>query len=307
MKVGFGLPMSGAWAGPDGVATFARRAEELGYHSLWSFQRLLVGADQDLAPVYRSVLDPLVALGFAAGQTSRIRLGVAVVNLPFVSPALLAKQAATIDVLSNGRLDLGLGTGWSPAEFAATNAVPERRGARATEFVAVLRALWADGIAEHNGEFYTIPPSRMAPKPVQRPGPPILLGGVAPAALRRAGRIAEGWMSRSATDLTQIHQDIHVVREAAAAAGRNPDDLRVVVRGVVRAALDGKQSGDRRPLEGTFPQIQEDLAVLESQGVTEVFFDLNWDPAIGSPDVDPAAAHARADQILESLAPTQTP
>ena len=303
MKVGFGLPVSGAWAGPEGITTFASRAEELGYHSLWSFQRLLVGADQELDPVYRSVLDPLVCLGFAAARTSRIRLGVAVVNLPFLSPALLAKQAATIDVLSGGRLDLGLGTGWSPAEFAATNADPQRRGARATEFVSVLRALWSDGVARHDGEFYTVPPSRMAPKPVQRPGPPILLGGVAAAALRRAGRIADGWVSRSATDLTRSHQDVRVVREAAADAGRNPDDLRVVVRGVVRAALDGRQSGTRRPLEGTVEQIREDLSALEEQGVTEVFYDLNWDPEVGSPGVDPAAARARAMRILESLAP----
>src|SRR5919206_3997299 len=120
MKVGFGLPVSGAWAGPDTVARFAARAEELGYHSLWTFQRLLVGTDQDLDPVYRSVLDPLVTLSFAAAHTSRIRLGVAVVNFPFVPPVYLAKQAATVDILSGGRLDLGLGSGWSPDEFTAS-------------------------------------------------------------------------------------------------------------------------------------------------------------------------------------------
>src|SRR5256714_8498338 len=100
MRIGFGLPVSGAWASPDNVGRFAVRAEELGYHSLWTFQRLLVAADQQLDPVYRSVLDPLVSLAFAAARTVRIRLGVAVVNLPFVSPAYLAKQAATLDVLS---------------------------------------------------------------------------------------------------------------------------------------------------------------------------------------------------------------
>ncbi|HEV7899611.1 MAG TPA: LLM class flavin-dependent oxidoreductase, partial [Planosporangium sp.] len=86
MRIGFGLPVAGAWASPDTIARFAARAEELGYHSLWTFQRLLVGADQELAPVYRSVLDPLVSLAYAAAHTSRIRLGVAVVNFPFVSP-----------------------------------------------------------------------------------------------------------------------------------------------------------------------------------------------------------------------------
>src|SRR5262245_28273874 len=177
MLIGFGLPVAGVWATPDQVAHFATRAEDLGYHSLWAFQRLLVGADQQLDPVYRSVLDPMVSLGFAAAHTRRIRLGVAVVNLPFVAPAYLAKQAATVDVLSGGRLDLGLGSGWSAAEFAATGASADHRGARTREYIAVLRALWADGISEFHGDFYTVPPSRMTPKPVQRPGPPIVLGG----------------------------------------------------------------------------------------------------------------------------------
>ena len=118
MRVGLGLPVSGAWATPGNVGGFAVLAQELGYGSLWTFQRLLIAADQQLDPVYRSVLDPVVALSFAAARTTRIRLGVAVVNFPFVSPTVLARQAATLDVLSGGRFDLGLGSGWSEAEFA---------------------------------------------------------------------------------------------------------------------------------------------------------------------------------------------
>src|SRR6201982_992810 len=120
MQIGFGAPVAGAWATPEYLTAFARRAEDAGYASLWTFQRLLVPEGSGMEPVYRSVLDPMVALGFAAGGTSRIRLGVAVVNLPFVSPAYLAKQAATVDVLSGGRLDLGLGIGWMAGELAAT-------------------------------------------------------------------------------------------------------------------------------------------------------------------------------------------
>jgi probable F420-dependent oxidoreductase len=296
VHIGFGLPVSGAWATPENVERFARRAEELGYHSVWTFQRLLVGADQQLDPVYRSVLDPLVSLAFAAAHTTRIRLGVAVVNLPFVSPAYLAKQAATLDVLSGGRLDLGLGTGWSAVEFAATGASEERRGARAGEYVKVLRALWSGGVAEYHGEFYTIPPSRQDPPPVQRNGPPILLGGSAPAALRRAGRLADGWISRSGADLSRIGEDIAVVRGAAEQTGRDPDAIRIVCRGVVRP-------GSRGPLlSGSVEEIRADTAALEEQGVTELFYDLNWDPRIGSPDVAPAAATRRADELIEALA-----
>ena len=297
MLIGFGLPVSGAWAHPDVVARFARRAEDLGYHSLWTFQRLLVGADQEMAPVYRSVLDPLLSLAFAAAHTSRIRLGVAVVNLPFVSPVYLAKQAATLDVLSGGRLDLGLGVGWSPVEFEAVGATTVRRGPRTVEYLSVLQSLWSDEVTEHQGRFYTVPPSRMAPKPVQRPGPPVLLGGSAPAALRRAGRHAAGWVSRSGQDLSRIAEDIAVVHDAARDAGRDPAAVRIVSRGVLRP-------GERGPLlSGSFEQIRTDAGRLAEAGVTELFYDLNWDPLVGAPDADPADAIRRADEILEALAP----
>src|SRR5436190_24121319 len=215
MKIGFGAPVSGAWATAENLAAFAVRAEQAGYHSLWAFQRLLVPAGSAMEPVYHSVLDPMVALGFAAARTSRIRLGVAVVNFPFVPPAVLAKQAATVDVLSGGRLDLGLGSGWSPAEFTASGVTPARRGARAEEYLKVLDTVWRDEVSRFEGEFYTVPSSRIAPKPVQRPGPPVLLGGSAGSALRRAGRAAAGWISRSTADLSRIGDDIEIVRAGA--------------------------------------------------------------------------------------------
>ena len=127
MKIGFGLPVSGAWATPDNIASFARRADEAGYSSLWSFQRLLVPEGSGMEPVYQSVLDPMAALSFAAAVTSRIRLSVAIINAPFVPPAYLAKQAASLDVLSAGRHDLGLGIGWMPEEFALTGSTIDRK------------------------------------------------------------------------------------------------------------------------------------------------------------------------------------
>jgi probable F420-dependent oxidoreductase len=304
MRIGFGAPVAGAWAGPENLGRFAARAEELGYGSLWTFHRLLVAAEATLDPVYRSVLDPMVSLGFAAAATARIRLGVAVVNMPFVPPPYLAKQAATLDVLSAGRLDLGLGIGWAPAEFAASGASTRRRGPRTEEYLAVLRTLWDDEISEYNGEFYQVPPSRMAPKPVQRPGPQVLLGGSVTVALERAGRISDGWLSRSAHDLTAIAGDVATVRAAAERAGRDPARTRIVVRGVVRAGEPHTgRDGRRRPLSGSYDQIRADTAWLAEQGVTEVFYDLNWDPLIGSPDTDPAAAAERAEEILTALAP----
>jgi probable F420-dependent oxidoreductase len=304
MRIGFGAPVAGAWATPSYLASFAEQAEETGYASLWTFQRLLVPEGSGMDPVYRSVLDPMVALGYAAARTSRIRLGVAVVNLPFVSPAYLAKQATTVDVLSGGRLDLGLGIGWMPEEFTITGASTARRGARTEEFLAVLRTLWDDGVSSYDGEFYSIPAGRQDPRPVQRPGPPVLLGGMSRAAIERAGRLADGWITSSRADLSAIGEAVAVIGGAASEAGRDPEAVRIVCRGVVLAGTEAKgPDGGRRLLSGSFAQIREDAAWLGEQGVTELFYDLNWDPQVGSPSVSPESAAERADEILSELAP----
>jgi probable F420-dependent oxidoreductase len=308
MKIGFGAPVAGAWATPEYLAAFSQQAEEAGYASLWTFQRLLVPEGSGMEPVYRSVLDPMVALGFAAARTSRIRLGVAIINLPFVSPAYLAKQATTVDVLSGGRLDLGLGIGWMPEEFAAAGGSTARRGPRTEEYLAVLRTLWADEVSSHRGEFYTIPAGRQDPRPVQRQsygaGPPVLLGGMSRPAMERAGRIAEGWITSSRADLTKISEAAGVIRSAAASAGRDPGAVRIICRGVVLAGAEAKgPDGGRRLLSGSYAQIREDAAWLAGQGVTELFYDLNWDPQVGNPSVAPQAAAERAGEILAALAP----
>jgi len=302
MDIGFGAPVAGVWATPRNLTEFARRAERLGYRSLWTFQRLLVPATPELPAVYRSVLDPLVALGYAAAVTSTIRLGVAVVNHPFTSPLLLAKQAATIDVLSGGRLDLGIGIGWMPEEFTASGAAMAGRGARTEEYLSAMHVLWSGENGFH-GAHYDIPPGRQDPPPVQRPGPPVLLGGLSRAAMQRAGRIADGWVTSGGADLSKIAESAKIVQETAAAAGRGP--LRIVCRGAVRegAPVTSPVTGDRRLLSGSFEQIRQDTAWLESCGVTEVFYDMNWDPLVGDPAADEGRAVLRASEVLEALAP----
>jgi probable F420-dependent oxidoreductase len=305
MRIGFGAPVSGAWATPGNLGRFAALAETAGYGSLWTFQRLLVPEGSAMEPVYHSVLDPVAALGYAAAVTERIRLGIAVLNTPYTSPAIVAKQAASLDVLSGGRLDLGLGIGWMPQEFALTGATMSGRGAAVAEYLEVLRRLWAGGVAEFHGEHYTIPAGRAAPVPVQRPGPPVLLGGLVPRALQRVGQLADGWVTSSRADLTRIGESVALVREAAAQAGRDPARIRIICRGVVRwgAPVIMPEGGDRLPLSGSFDDIRGDVQLLAERGVTEVFYDLNWDPLVGAPDADPAGAAARAEEILEGLAP----
>ncbi len=298
MKIGFAVPTMGAWATPANQVAVARRAERLGYHSLWTLQRLLT---TEATPAYRNAADPVVTLAYLAGQTSRVRLGVAVLNMPFFSPALLAKQTATLDQVSGGRLDLGLGLGWQIEEYAASGVPYQQRGKRAEEYLKVLRALWTQDVAHFDGEFYRVPPARLEPKPIQRPHPPLLLGGSAERALKRAGRLADGWVSSSTADLTRIGEAIEVVRAAAREAGRDPATLRFVCRGVVRVGEPGGE--ERRPLTGSLEQIRQDLPVLAAQGVTELFYDLNFDPRVAAIDADPAASLRYAEEVMEALAP----
>ncbi|MBO0832941.1 MAG: TIGR03619 family F420-dependent LLM class oxidoreductase [Actinobacteria bacterium] len=305
MDIGFGAPVSGAWASPQNLAAFATEAEDAGYHSLWSFQRLLVPSGSSMEPVYQSVLDPMAVLSYAAAVTSRIRLGVAIVNLPFVSPGYLAKQAASLDVLSGGRHDLGLGIGWMPEEFALTGADMASRGARVTEYVRTLRTLWAGTVPTPvGGVYYEVPAGAQLPRPVQPGGPSVLLGGMARPALQRVGRVADGWITSSRTDLSRIGALIAVVRESAEAAGRDPGSLRVICRGVVRVGepVTGPE-GQRVRLSGDYDQIRADTEWLGEQGVTEVFYDLNWDPQVGAPEAPVDAATERAREILHALAP----
>ena len=300
MLIGFAVPVSGGWSTPANQVLIAQQAEELGYHSIWTLQRLVNPAGAADTP-YRAVPDPLVTLAYLAAHTARVRLGVAVVNMPFYSPALLAKQAATLDHVSAGRLDLGLGLGWMPEEFAAADAPLERRGARAEEFLAALRSLWGEEVSRFDGEFYRFPPVVMDPPPLQSPEPPILLGGTAEPALRRAGRLAAGWVSSSRADPRELGRSIGIVREEAEKAGRDPSALRFVCRAAVRVREAGLP--DRRPLTGSYDEIRADFDDIAAQGVTELFVDLNFDPELTGPEADPRDSMLRAREALQAFAP----
>ncbi|GAC1445341.1 MAG: TIGR03619 family F420-dependent LLM class oxidoreductase [Mycobacteriales bacterium] len=314
--LGFGLPVSGSWATPASMLHVARRAEDLGYASLWTFQRLLQPAEGELEPAhnpsarpvqdpsFRAVLDPIVPLAYVAGHTERIGLGTATVCAPFTAPVLLAKTMTTLDVLTGGRLTVGLGTGWMPQEYAAAGVPLLRRGARMEEYLHCLHALWTQEPVEFAGEFYAVPRSHTGPAPVQRPHPPVLLGGGAEPALRRAGRLAEGWISSSRQDLTALGASVALVRDGAREAGKDPDAVRIVVRAVVD--LRDKECGPGRgAFEGTREQVLEDLATCRSQGATEVFLDLNLSPRVGSPDVAAREAMDYADRVLDAFAPAK--
>ena len=238
MRLGFALPQIGSVAGPDAAVTVATRAEALGFDSVWVLDRLLVPLDprapypvgDGTLPVqYQTVLDPLETLTFAAAHTSRVALGTSILNLPWYNPVLLARRLTTLDVLSGGRLRVGLGMGWSPDEYEAADAPWEERGKRADEAIQVMKRIWTTDPVEFQGLYYHIPPSIIGPKPVQKPHPPIYMAAYTPPALKRVAREANGWFPVG-IPLGGIAQMFDGIRSMAQAAGRDPSALELVVR-----------------------------------------------------------------------------
>jgi probable F420-dependent oxidoreductase len=296
VRLGFALPISGPWATPQNVVSVAKDAEAHGFRGLWSFQRWL--ADDSLAGVYQSVLDPMILLGYAAAVTSRARLGLAIVNGPFYAPVAIAKQFAALDVLSSGRLDGGVGLGWSPIEYAAAGVPMQRRGRRFDEWLDCLDVLLSGEEVSFDGKYYTVPPSRIAPRPVQQPRPPLLIGGTADRALRRAATRGDGWVSSSRASMDDVRAAVRVVRAEADKAGKAPETVRCVVRGVTKPQ-DAPIDGERPVLTGSLDQIRSDLAAYADAGVDEVFLDLNFDSdRVGNSSADPQVALDLAARLM---------
>lgn len=287
MRLGFALPHVGPVAGPDTIRAVATEAENMGYDSLWTLERLLkpvraktpypATADGELNDQYRTVYEHLSVLTYVAAITSRVRLGVSVVNLPYHHPVTLAKRLATLDRLSGGRLSLGIGLGWSEDEADATNTPFRERGRIGEEAIAVLKALWGPDPVEFRGRYFTVPACEFGPKPVQRPHPPLLIGAFAPVALERAGRLADGFTGCCVSVETLLDfktQFEHAARDA----GRDPDALPTVIRCLVQLS-DTPISDPERPVAtGTWDQVRDDVRRLRDGGVDEVFFDVSFLP-----------------------------
>src|SRR5262249_14883832 len=160
------------------------------------------------------------------------KLGTSVLDMPYYNPVMLARRLTTIDFLSNGRLCVGLGLGWSKDEMDATGADMKKRGAAAGEVLQVLKAIWTTDPVEFHGKFYNIPRSYIHPKPVQKPHPPIYLGAFAPVALKRLAREADGW-NPVFLPIPVMEEMFASVRQMAAEAGRDPSALALVVHGLV--------------------------------------------------------------------------
>lgn len=196
VRIGLFAINYGSCADPEAAVRVARHAEAAGLESVWTGEHLVL---PDPAPPGFSMpptlplLDTMVALTLVAAHTTVIKVASGIIELPLRNPVVLAKELASVDVVSNGRLIAGVAAGYVPAEFAAVGVPLAERGARMDEFIGALRALWSMESPRYHGEFVSFAGIDAHPRPRQRPSPPIVIGGEAPAALRRAVLMAEGW------------------------------------------------------------------------------------------------------------------
>ena len=221
----------------DAVAAAAERA---GFATLWSGEHVVMvdesasqypySDDGRIAvPAEADWIDPLIGLSFAAAATSTIRIATGVLLLPEHNPVLVAKQAATLDTLSGGRLTLGVGIGWSREEFDALGVPFERRGARTKEYVDAMRTLWRDDVASFDGEFVSFDAVRVNPKPVHDRRIPVVLGGNSDAALRRVAAWGDGWYGFNLDSVDAVAERVEFLRELCGERGRDPAELRLAV------------------------------------------------------------------------------
>jgi probable F420-dependent oxidoreductase len=233
----FGLAFASS-IGIDGATALeiCRRAEAAGFESIWGGEHVVLPdsigsrypytADGKIpAEPDTPIPDPLIWLAFAAAAAPKLRLGTCILIVPQRNPLVLAKELATLDQLSGGRVELGLGVGWLKEEFDALGVAWERRGARNDEYVAAMRALWSGPHAEFHGEFVDFAPVTCSPRPVQS-RLPILVGGDTDAAIQRAVRIADGYFPGEG-DAQRLGALIGRLRAAAQRAHRDPDSIEI--------------------------------------------------------------------------------
>ncbi len=268
MQLGLCLPQLGPTAEGTKVTHVARRAEEVGYDSLWVGDRLLTpDSPQDLYPVggtpevpyppeFTAALDPIVTLTAAAAATDRVLLSFSTLIPTWHNAMLLGRALTSLDAVSGGRLELGLGTSWMRDEYEVAGVPWEERGARLDEMLDVFEKLWADSAVEHSGRFFEIPPSRVDLRPTQPGGPPVLLGGFTPAALTRVGVRGAGWIAIAGSPAEFEEQLWQMAVDAATEAGRDPAELRKETRvntyagQTVADAVEAVREAERRGADG---------------------------------------------------------
>jgi probable F420-dependent oxidoreductase len=240
VRVRFGIAIPQFFADgefdPDSYRNYFARVEELGFDSAWAQEQVLGAGPQ---------LSPLEAMTYAAACTDRLRLGCVVFVSTLHNPVHLAKSIATLDQLSRGRIEVGVGSGGPVRPFAAFGVDPERYAARFTEGIAVMKALWTEPRVTFDGEFWQLHDAAMEPKPFQKPYPPLWFGGSGPVSLRRAVRLGYGFFGAGSTPTEAFAGQVRTVREALSAAGRPAGDFPIAKRLYIAVDADAGRARER--------------------------------------------------------------
>jgi probable F420-dependent oxidoreductase len=284
MKVGLFLPHVGEHITTENILYIATEAEKEGIDSVWVLDRLLwpinpqtpyvASPDGSLPIVYQNVLDPLTTLTYVAAVTERISLGTSIIDMFFQNPVVLSKRVTALDILSDGRAITGLGIGWSKDEFEVSGIPYKNKGTRADEYLQVLKKIWTDDVVEFKGQFYNIPSSKIGPKPVQEPHPPILLGGFTPRTFPRIVNYANGWIGVAGFGpLEQLEQAINGLKESARNADKEPSKVSIYMvsyPNILESAPSSNQ--DRMPMTGTIEEIGSDIEHIKAMGTDHIIF-----------------------------------
>ena len=288
MRYGFYLPTRGPTATRDGILALAREGERLGLNSAMIADHIVLPVESRSTYPYTldgrhpsagDALETFSILGVVAGATERLRLVTSVLVLPYRNPVLTAKMVASLDVLSAGRVTLGVGAGWLREEFEALDSPPfEARGAATDEWIAILKQLWCQSPASFEGRFYRYADIRCEPFPLQKPHPPIWVGGHSRAALRRTARHGDGWhpvgaVAASPLPPAEMRAHLDTLKRLTEAAGRDFSALTISYKAPLYDSGIPSADGSRRLFSGSPEEIAADIGVFAAIGVHELVFD----------------------------------
>jgi probable F420-dependent oxidoreductase len=290
MRYGFYLPTRGQTATPEALETLVQRGEALGFSSVMIADHVVFPVSihskypytvTGAFPGQGDALEQLTLMAFIAAKTRTLRLVSSVMIVPHRNPVVTAKMLATIDVLSHGRVTVGVGVGWLREEFQALGAPDfDRRGSVSDEYIRIMKALWTQCPVSFAGQFYRFEAVQCLPAPVQKPHPPVWVGGHSKAALRRVARLGDGWHPVGANPAVPLRPPelaglLDELRRLTEAEGRDPSRLTISYKAPVydpAQPLDGR-TGERRPFSGSAGEIENDIATFARLGVSELIFD----------------------------------
>ena len=273
MKFGIALPNFGKYAKRDAILSVAKTAETLGFDSIWVSDHIVI--PESHKGFGNLFYEPLITLTYIAALTTKIRLGTSVIILPYRNPIVLAKMVSTLDVLSNGRVILGVGAGWLKEEFQALGVSYEKRGTMTDEYFKVLKTLWSQEKPKFSGKYNKFAEINFLPKPIQKPYPPIWIGGHSRKAIERAVNLGDGWHPVGLTP-DEIKEKAKYINKILAEKKRRKSDFVISLRKNLQikrgSEKEIKEGDERETLRGTTEKIIEGIEKYKNSGVSHLIF-----------------------------------